>query len=248
MDSQEARQGASKVAIAALMSLFKSLGERSATALVSRAGATASASAGIVPALAGEVASSAVEAIAGPLLRILLKLSDETSARLERLVTANYKTGLREAEKALALMGGDLSEREVRRERLRFADQQLASAYTLAEDTKHAEATRAHISFMRALITMELGAKAAAHMEFRSAGGHVLTMIGLLDQEIDAISAQFRSWDEHTTDGSQYPMAWFKYARRDKLRSMRVNLQEFLGFIEACVQFTAADVGTSSAP
>lgn len=119
----------------------------------------------VVAEVAGEVAKGGVEHFAGPLLRVLLHVTSENSAGLDKLLSEPARTGLREARRALDLAPVSDTDLRIRHERLQSADEKLAEAISL-EEPKRSPGKVAYFYFIRGLIARERGATAVARMEF----------------------------------------------------------------------------------
>ena len=238
MEMKAVTSAVAKIAEATLKVAFGLWAEKSASALVEKAVAETSGEVirALIPSVAREAATATASAIVGPLLNVLLRLTDATSAQLDKLVREPYKTGMRESAKALHPPTGSTDDEAWRRSRLQYADNQLASAFTLAEKTKNADLARLHISFVRALIALVAGAREFAKLEFVTTMDYVRAQVAIIDPEIESISRQFREWNHPVTDGREYPGASGLYSRREGLRARRANLAELGQFVETCLR------------
>jgi hypothetical protein len=120
---------------------------------------------------AAEIAQSAAESIVVgfgvPLLKMLFKVTDQTSKNVKILVRAPLRTGMREAQEALSLVPLTEGDRIVREERLASADFELARAESLLPSGSSGDRPRSLIGLMRGLICIERGAEGAARSSFR---------------------------------------------------------------------------------
>src|SRR5262245_38138055 len=102
MEKTALTAAAAKIAEASLKAAFGAWAEKAASRLVEQAAADIPETIlAIVPHVAKEAASVSATSVAGPLLKLLFRLTDQTAARLDKLVGEPYKTGMREAERAL---------------------------------------------------------------------------------------------------------------------------------------------------
>jgi hypothetical protein len=151
----------------------------------------------LATAAAAEVVRSAAEAtvtdFVGPLLRLLFKVSDETSKNTKRLVQAPLLTGLREARDALEYIAKTPEESTIRTERLSKADFELARALSLLSSDAAANRTRTYINLIRGLICIDRGAPELAKRAFRDG----LAPLSLTLQEADEFLNRVYDHDEH---------------------------------------------------
>jgi hypothetical protein len=122
---------------------------------------------------AAEVVSSAAEAAVtgfiGPLLKLLLRIGDETRKNINKLVQAPLLTGLREAQQALAFVATTPEEKSIRTERLSRADFELARALSVVGTDDKGNRTRTYIGLVRGLICLDRGAPNLAKLAFKDA-------------------------------------------------------------------------------
>lgn len=140
-------------------------------------------------AAAAEVVSSTAEAaVTGfivPLLRLLLRVGDETGRNINKLIQAPLLTGLREAESSLNFVATNANEKTIRTERLSRADFELARALSLLGSDAKADRLRTYIGLVRGLICLDRGAPSLARLAFKDALVPLLPILRRTDAFLD---------------------------------------------------------------
>jgi hypothetical protein len=106
---------------------------------------------------AGVAADAAAATIAGPLLKVVLRVADDTRRNLNLIMDESFSTGIAIAVQNMAIAPRDAKQKRFRSEQLLFAYNKLHSAYAFARGRKAAP-TRLYVRLVQGLIAEELGA------------------------------------------------------------------------------------------
>ena len=102
-----------------------------------------------------EVVGKIFGSVIGNLLKHLLNVQDSISTKLDDLIAAPLRTGVRAAQEALDLPWEDEAQQRFREERLKFAIQELDRALTLSERIKNPDVSQFYILFLQGLCAGE---------------------------------------------------------------------------------------------